>query len=137
MVIEVTGLSLKNGLFITIGIVWQIGIIFAYLIINKISRSSQFALVSCLLFASSATGMFYGSYAIARSLANNPEVILADEPTGNLDTKTGMIVMDFLKKLHEEEKKTIVMVTHDEDLAKKADRIIYLKDGMVVKKLKG
>jgi putative ABC transport system ATP-binding protein len=75
--------------------------------------------------------------AIARSLSNSPEVILADEPTGNLDSKTGSTVMDFLRKLHEDEGKTIIMVTHDEDVAKNADRIEYLKDGKIVKTLKG
>jgi putative ABC transport system ATP-binding protein len=75
--------------------------------------------------------------AIARSLANTPDIILADEPTGNLDSKTGTIVMDFLKKLREEEGKTIIMVTHDERLAKVADRIAYLKDGQIVKSLNG
>jgi putative ABC transport system ATP-binding protein len=75
--------------------------------------------------------------AIARSLSNNPEVILADEPTGNLDSKTGSTVLDFLQKLHIEEGKTIIMVTHNEDVAKKADRIEYLKDGKIVKSLKG
>jgi putative ABC transport system ATP-binding protein len=74
--------------------------------------------------------------AIARSLSNNPEVILADEPTGNLDSKTGSTVLDFLKKLHIQEGKTIVMVTHDEDVAKKADRIEYLRDGKIMKSLK-
>jgi len=67
--------------------------------------------------------------AIARSLANNPEVILADEPTGNLDSKTGANVMGFLEKLHEKEKKTIIIVTHDHNLAKSAERIIKIKDG--------
>jgi len=67
--------------------------------------------------------------AIARALANNPEVILADEPTGNLDSKTGANVMGFLEKLHEREKKTIVIVTHDHNLAKSAERIIKIKDG--------
>ncbi len=71
--------------------------------------------------------------AIARALANNPEVILADEPTGNLDSKTGHNVLTFLRKLHEEEGKTIIMVTHDDSLAKKADRIEFLKDGIIVK----
>jgi len=67
--------------------------------------------------------------AIARSLANDPEVILADEPTGNLDTKTGAIVMDFLKKLNEQGK-TVIMITHDPDLAKDyADVIYWLLDG--------
>ncbi len=71
--------------------------------------------------------------AIARSLANDPEVILADEPTGNLDSKSGINIMEFLEKLHKEEKKTIIMVTHDNNLAKYAQRVEYLKDGMVVK----
>jgi len=71
--------------------------------------------------------------AIARSLANDPNVILADEPTGNLDSKTGRIVMDFLKDLNKKEGKTIVMVTHDAELAKHADRIAYLKDGVIIK----
>lgn len=67
--------------------------------------------------------------AIARSLANDPEVVLADEPTGNLDTRTGEIILDFLRKLHEQGK-TIIMVTHDADLAKQnAEMIYWLKDG--------
>jgi putative ABC transport system ATP-binding protein len=74
--------------------------------------------------------------AIARSLANDPEVLLADEPTGNLDSKAGDNVLSFLKKLNKEEGKTIVMVTHDEDLAKEADRVEYLRDGKIVKTLK-
>ena len=73
--------------------------------------------------------------AIARALANNPEVIIADEPTGNLDSKTGIIVLDFLKKLHKKEDKTIVMVTHDANLSKSAERIEFLKDGRIVKSL--
>ena len=71
--------------------------------------------------------------AIARALANDPEVILADEPTGNLDTKTGATVMDFLKKLNREEKRTIIMVSHDPNVAKHADRIEFLKDGVIEK----
>jgi len=71
--------------------------------------------------------------AIARSLANDPEVILADEPTGNLDTKTGERVMDFLDKLHKQGK-TIIMVTHDPHLAQKHAQIVYwLKDGKLNK----
>lgn len=69
--------------------------------------------------------------AIARSIANDPEVILADEPTGNLDTKTGERVMDFLKKMNKENK-TIIMVTHDPDLAKEyADKIYSIVDGKI------
>jgi putative ABC transport system ATP-binding protein len=67
--------------------------------------------------------------AIARALANNPEVILADEPTGNLDSKRGKEIMDMLCSLHVQNGKTIVMVTHDENLSKYADRIIRLRDG--------
>ena len=67
--------------------------------------------------------------AVARSLVNNPDVILADEPTGNLDSKTGGIIMDFLEKLNKEGK-TIIMVTHDPDLAKKHANVVYwLLDG--------
>jgi putative ABC transport system ATP-binding protein len=73
--------------------------------------------------------------AIARALANTPEVILADEPTGNLDSQSGKSVLDFLRKLHEEKGTTIIMVTHDEKIAKQADRIAYLKDGMIVESL--
>ncbi len=72
--------------------------------------------------------------AIARALVNDPEVVLADEPTGNLDSKTGAMIMDFLKKLNKEGK-TIVMVTHDNNLARKAERVIFLKDGEIVKHL--
>ena len=71
--------------------------------------------------------------AIARSLANDPEIILADEPTGNLDTKTGEIVIEFLEKLNKEGK-TIIIITHDPDLAKNHANIIYwLKDGTIEK----
>ena len=70
--------------------------------------------------------------AIARSLAIEPEVILADEPTGNLDSKTGATVMDFLRKLHTEKGTTIVLVTHDAHVAKNADRVEMLKDGQLI-----
>jgi putative ABC transport system ATP-binding protein len=73
--------------------------------------------------------------AIARSLCNDPEVILADEPTGNLDTKTGCIIMDFLVKL-QKKGKTIVMVTHDQTLSKYATRVVHLHDGKIVKREK-
>lgn len=73
--------------------------------------------------------------AIARSLALDPPVILADEPTGNLDSKMGKVVMEFLIKLHKEKNKTIIMVTHDDKLATFADRTEFLKDGQIVKSL--
>ena len=72
--------------------------------------------------------------AIARSLANNPEIILADEPTGNLDSASGKQIMDLLIELHQKEKKTIILVTHDTSLVKHAQRVIILRDGQIVKK---
>ena len=71
--------------------------------------------------------------AIARALANNPEVILADEPTGNLDSKTGIEILSLLKKLQKSENKTLVIVTHDDKIARQADRIAHLNDGQVIK----
>ena len=74
--------------------------------------------------------------AIARSLANDPEVVLADEPTGNLDSKTGQMVIKFLEGLNKKGK-TIIMVTHDTNVAKHAHRIEFLKDGKIIKRIKG
>lgn len=71
--------------------------------------------------------------AIARSLAVNPPIILADEPTGNLDTKTGDYILDFLNELHEREGKTIIIVTHDLDIVKYATRVVYIRDGEIEK----
>jgi putative ABC transport system ATP-binding protein len=68
---------------------------------------------------------------LARAMINDPGVIFADEPTGNLDTETGRKVMDLLKSLNKEKGMTIVMVTHDDGLAKEADRLIKIKDGVV------
>ena len=72
--------------------------------------------------------------AIARSLSNDPEVILADEPTGNLDSKTGKYIMNFLCDLHKKGK-TVIMVTHDLELVKFAKRVIKLKDGKIEKEI--
>ena len=71
--------------------------------------------------------------AIARSLAVNPEILLADEPTGALDSKTGDYILEFLNELHEDKNKTIIIVTHDNELVKYAEKIIYIRDGMVEK----
>jgi len=69
--------------------------------------------------------------AIARSLVNEPTMILADEPTGNLDTKTGEIVLGTFQRLHEDSSKTIILITHEQDVAEHAERIIYVRDGTV------
>lgn len=69
--------------------------------------------------------------AIARALANNPEVIVADEPTGNLDSQTGKQIMEILINLHKEERKTIIVVTHDPHIASYSGKIIRIKDGQI------
>lgn len=71
--------------------------------------------------------------AIARALVNNPSLILADEPTGNLDTKTGQIVLETFQKLHSEQKRTVVLITHERYIAEHAERIIQIIDGEIVK----
>ena len=71
--------------------------------------------------------------AIARALVNNPAIVLADEPTGNLDTKTGEDVFDMLKTLSHKFKRTIIMVTHNPELAESTDRSILIRDGRIDK----
>ncbi len=75
--------------------------------------------------------------AIARALANNPTIILGDEPTGNLDSATGATIMQLLTELNKEQKKTLVMVTHDPAIAKKAHRTVRIKDGKLEEEKKG
>lgn len=71
--------------------------------------------------------------AIARALVNDPEIVFADEPTGNLDSATGTVIMRVLKELHLKRGLSLLMVTHDMDLAKLSDRIVQMKDGEVIR----
>ena len=75
--------------------------------------------------------------AIARAMANDPAIILADEPTGALDSVTGRMVMDLFHKLHKEEGKTIVLITHSPELAEETQRIVTIKDGKIIGEREG
>lgn len=70
--------------------------------------------------------------AIARALANDPDILLADEPTGSLDSETGRVVMNIFHEIHKTQGKTIILVTHDRELANETQRIITIKDGRIV-----
>jgi putative ABC transport system ATP-binding protein len=70
--------------------------------------------------------------AIARALVNNPSLIMADEPTGNLDTKTGEIVLGTFQHLNEKEGRTIILITHEREVAEHANRIIHIRDGLIL-----
>lgn len=70
--------------------------------------------------------------AIARALVNDPTLILADEPTGNLDSKTGEIVLGTFQRLNREHKCTVILITHEQEVAEHADRIIFVRDGLIV-----
>ena len=70
--------------------------------------------------------------AIARALANDPSIILADEPTGALDSKTGLLVMDIFLKINLEQRKTVILITHNEELARLTPRTITIKDGEII-----
>ena len=74
--------------------------------------------------------------AICRALINDPEIIFADEPTGNLDSKSGKVVIEALREINKKMNKTIVMVTHDPQMASWCDRIVLLKDGRIINELK-
>lgn len=69
--------------------------------------------------------------AIARAMANNPLILLADEPTGDLDTETGLLILEQLKEVNRTENQTLIIVTHDTSIAKQADRIFNIRDGVI------
>jgi len=73
--------------------------------------------------------------AIGRALVNDPEIILADEPTGNLDAETAHQIINLLKKIHQEKHITLIIITHDEHIAKSADHIIQIQDGQIIKRI--
>ena len=75
--------------------------------------------------------------AIARAMANDPSIILADEPTGALDSKTGRMIMDIFQQLNREQGKTIVLITHSQELAEETGRIVTLKDGEIIGERRG
>lgn len=70
--------------------------------------------------------------AIARALINHPEILLCDEPTGNLDSENGQNILRLIKQLNQQEQVTVILVTHDKDIACVADRVVYLKDGIIM-----
>ncbi|MCH1966267.1 ABC transporter ATP-binding protein [Paraclostridium sordellii] len=100
---------------------------YIYALINKLGISNQVN-----KFPNELSGGQQQRVAIARALSNKPSVIFADEPTGNLDSKTTDEVMDILKMCVMDFKQTLVMITHNEDIANMADRVITIKDGKVL-----
>ena len=90
-------------------------------------------LIKAKLKPSNLSGGEQQRVAIGRALINNPSIVLADEPTGNLDTKTGGEIFDLLKQLSKKYHRTVLMITHNPDLAKRTERSIYMKDGEIEK----
>jgi len=83
-------------------------------------------------YSNQLSGGMMQRVAIARALVNNPTLVLADEPTGNLDTKTGEMVLDTFQRLHQEHGRTIVLITHEQYVAEHAERIIHIRDGSIL-----
>lgn len=84
-------------------------------------------------YSNQLSGGMMQRVAIARALVNDPALVLADEPTGNLDTKTGEIVLDTFQRLHRDQGRTIILITHEPYVADTAERIIHIRDGEIVK----
>ncbi|MDE2031355.1 MAG: ABC transporter ATP-binding protein [Patescibacteria group bacterium] len=112
-----------------------------YAEVNKVERNTRArqALISAGMdeahfehMSNQLSGGQIQRVAIARALVNNPTMILADEPTGNLDTKTGEIVLETFRKLNKELSRTIILITHEPDVALHADRTIVVRDGLII-----
>ena len=99
---------------------------------KKALRASAFPEDFWNYYSNQLSGGMMQRVAIARALVNNPTLVLADEPTGNLDTKTGEIVLDTFQRLHQEQGRTIVLITHEPYVAEHAERIINIRDGNIV-----
>ena len=87
-------------------------------------------------YSNQLSGGMMQRVAIARALVNNPTLILADEPTGNLDTKTGEMVLDTFQRLHQEQGRTIILITHEPYVAEHAERVIHIRDGNIIEDTK-
>ena len=118
------------------------------LVYADIKKEEREKLAKQALIASAFPDKFWNHYsnqlsggmtqrvAIARALVNNPTLVLADEPTGNLDTKTGEIVLDTFQRLHAEYGRTIIIITHEQYVAEHAERIIHIRDGEILSDIK-
>jgi len=95
-------------------------------------RASAFPEKFWYHFPNQLSGGMMQRVAIARALVNNPSLILADEPTGNLDTKTGEIILGTFQQLHQEHSRTIVLITHESYVAEHAERLIHIRDGSII-----
>lgn len=135
---NVTGFVFQAFHLIPVMSVWENIVMPVRLNKGRVNRDYVMELVEMLGIAdkindypSKLSGGQQQRVAVARALVNNPAIILADEPTGNLDFETGNQVMELLINSARKYGQSMLMITHDEDFAKRADRIIYLKDGMV------
>jgi putative ABC transport system ATP-binding protein len=99
-------------------------------LLDKVGMSGR-----ALSLSSQLSGGERQRVAIARALANSPVLILADEPTGNLDSKNGVLIMDLLTQVWKTEGSTLIVVTHDVSVAQRAQRILYMLDGEISEKI--
>ncbi|MCR6514155.1 MAG: ABC transporter ATP-binding protein [Clostridium chrysemydis] len=106
-------------------------------ILEKLNSISERLEIKNLLekYPNECSGGQIQKIAVARALINNPKIIVADEPTGNLDSRNSHNLLEFLKMLNETEKKTVIMVTHDPMIASYGRRVLYLKDGIIEKEI--